>query len=58
MRKLTLDLEVLDVEMFELADPREQARGTVAGAEGVMTVPPYCITFTCGDSRIRPCLEG
>jgi hypothetical protein len=56
MKKLTLDLEALDVESFEPLDARDQARGTVAGAE-VMTVPPYCFTFTCGDSRIRPCLE-
>ena len=56
MKKLTLDLEALAVESFEFSDPRRQARGTVAGAEGVMTVPPYCFTFTCGDSMIRPCL--
>jgi len=55
MKKLTLDLEALDVERFEPSDARHQ-RGTVAGAEGVMTVPPYCFTFTCGDSQIRACL--
>ena len=58
MEKLTLDLEALGVESFEPSDAGRQPRGTVAGAEGVMTVPPYCFTFTCGDSRIRPCLEG
>ena len=57
MKKLTLDLEALDVESFEPSEARQQPRGTVAGAEGVMTVPPYCFTFTCGDSRVRPCLE-
>ena len=57
MKKLTLDLEALDVESFEPSDARWQARGTVAGAEGIMTLPEYCITFTCGDSHIRACLE-
>ena len=56
MEKLTLDLETLAVETFEPLDPRLETRGTVAAAE--MTVPPYCFTFTCGDSRIRACLEG
>ena len=55
MKKLTLDLEALDVDSFEPADSRQMA---VAGAEEGMTVPPYCFTFTCGDSRIRPCLFG
>ena len=57
MKKLTLDLEALDVESFEPADPQLQARGTVAGADAAMTLPEYCITFTCGDSHIRACLE-
>ncbi|HEU0300261.1 MAG TPA: hypothetical protein VFR37_12420 [Longimicrobium sp.] len=52
MKKLTLDLEALDVESFAPADA-SAPRGTVVGA--AMTVPPYCFTFTCGDSQIRPC---
>jgi hypothetical protein len=55
MKKLTLDVEALEVESFEAADTR-LSRGTVMAAEA-MTVPPYCFTFTCGDSRVRPCLE-
>jgi hypothetical protein len=53
MKKLTLDIEALDVESFQTADS-QPPRGTVVGADG-STIPPYCITFTCGDSRIRPC---
>jgi len=53
MKKLTLDLETLNVESFQTADP-PPARGTVLGADG-STIPPYCFTFTCGDSQIRPC---
>ena len=56
MTKLTLDLDALDVETFEPVDSRRQTRGTVLGAEGAMTLPEYCITFTCGDSHIRACM--
>ena len=55
MKKLTLDLDALDVQTFELVDARQQTRGTVVGA-AAMTLPEYCITFTCGDSHIRACL--
>jgi hypothetical protein len=55
MKQLALDLEALDVESFEAVDAGP-AHGTVAGA-AAMTLPEYCITFTCGDSRIRACLE-
>ena len=57
MRKLTLDVETLEVESFR-TDARQPSRGTVLGADGAMTVAPYCVTFTCGDSQIRPCLAG
>jgi len=57
MKKLTLDLDALDVQSFEAVDSRKQARGTVVGADGAMTLPEYCITFTCGDSHIRACLD-
>lgn len=57
MKKLMLDLEALEVESFPTADP-QPARGTVLAAGAVSTLPDMCITFTCGDSRIRPCLEG
>jgi hypothetical protein len=53
MRKLTLDLEALDVESFQTADP-QPPRGTVIGADS-RTLVPYCVTFTCGDSGVRPC---
>jgi hypothetical protein len=53
MNKLTLDVEALEVESFSTAAPHE-SRGTVVGADG-STIPPYCFTFTCGDSQIRPC---
>jgi hypothetical protein len=53
MKKLTLDVEALEVESFRTAD-RPQPGGTVLGADG-STIPPYCFTFTCGDSQIRPC---
>jgi len=56
MTKLTLNLETLNVQSFEPVDARRQARGTVVGAEGAMTLPEYCITFTCGDSHIRACM--
>ena len=53
MKKLTLDVEALEVESFQTATPQPQ-RGTVIAADG-RTLPPYCVTFTCGDSHIRPC---
>lgn len=57
MKKLTLDLEALEVESFRTSDPR-LPRGTVVGADGTATLPPYCVTFTCGDSQLRPCLAA
>lgn len=56
MKKLMLDVEALQVESFPTADASE-ARGTVQGMDGAATVPPYCMTFTCGDSMIRPCRD-
>jgi hypothetical protein len=53
MKKLTLDVDALEVVSFHLGDP-QAPRGTVVGADS--TIPPYCISFTCGDSQIRPCL--
>ncbi|HEX6747632.1 MAG TPA: hypothetical protein VF092_10115 [Longimicrobium sp.] len=58
MKKVTLNLETLNVQTFAPIDPQRENRGTVLGAEGAMTLPEYCITFTCGDSRIRPCFDG
>ncbi|MBW3571600.1 MAG: hypothetical protein KY467_10880 [Gemmatimonadetes bacterium] len=54
MKKLMLDVEALKVESFPTADP-QQARGTVVGADAGKTLPPYCVTFTCGDSVVLPC---
>lgn len=56
MKKVTLDLDTLEVESFQTADP-PPAKGTVLAADG-STLPDMCITFTCGDSHIRACLEG
>lgn len=53
MQKLTLDVEALEVESFSTA-ASHGSRGTVIAADG-STIPPYCFTFTCGDSQIRPC---
>ncbi len=50
-----LDVESLEVETFAVADPRRDARGTVHGADSFYTSPLECVTFTCGDSRVRPC---
>ncbi|MBW3571601.1 MAG: hypothetical protein KY467_10885 [Gemmatimonadetes bacterium] len=54
MKKLILDLDALEVESFRTADP-QPARGTVIGAASTETLPLYCVTFTCGDSEVRPC---
>ena len=53
MNKLKLEVEALEVESFQTAD-QGLPRGTVIAADG-STIPPYCLTFTCGDSHIRPC---
>jgi len=53
MKKLMLAVEALEVESFHTAGP-QPSRGTVVGADG-STLAPYCISFTCGDSHIRPC---
>lgn len=55
MKKLMLDLEALQVESFTTDGARRDGRGTVRAAEATPTLPPYCVTFTCGDSQIRPC---
>jgi hypothetical protein len=57
MKKLMLSLETLEVESFAVNAPRGDSRGTVLAA-GAATLPGYCITFTCGDSAIRPCLNA
>jgi hypothetical protein len=57
MNKLLLDVDALRVESFHTADCRP-ARGTVLGADGGTTIAPYCISFTCGDSQIRPCMDA
>ena len=56
MKKLTLNLEALEVESFRTSGD-QPSHGTVVGADG-STLPPYCVTFTCGDSQIRPCLAA
>ena len=57
MKKLTLDMDSLKVESFQTADA-QASRGTVLAAGAVSTLPDMCITFTCGDSHIRACLEA
>ena len=56
MKKLTLDLDSLKVESFQPADA-QHSRGTVLGAEAFLTSPDNCVTISCGDSKIRACLE-
>ena len=57
MKKLMLNVETLAVESFQTAEA-QPSRGTVVAAEALATLPGWCISFTCGDSHIRPCLEG
>lgn len=54
MKKLTLNLESLAVESFE-ATAQPASRGTVVGAEAVMTGPANCVTISCGNSEQQPC---
>lgn len=54
MKKLALDLESLEVNSFATTDP-QPSRGTVVAADALSTLPPYCVTFSCGDSHFRPC---
>ena len=56
MKKLTLDLDALMVESFQPAEA-QPARGTVLGADAFLTSPANCVTVSCGDSQVRPCLE-
>ncbi len=53
MKKLTLNLDALEVQSFRPAEQR-LARGTVIGAE-FMTSPADCVTVACGNSEVRPC---
>ena len=55
MKKLTLNLETLDVQSFEPVDAPRQTRGTVLGAEPTYTQPACCYTFGCGDSINQAC---
>ena len=43
MKKLTLNLDALKVEQFEVSE-RQDARGTVVGADAFMTSPDNCVT--------------
>jgi hypothetical protein len=54
MKKLTLDLDSLKVEQFEVSE-RQDARGTVVGADAFMTSPENCVTVSCGDSVHQSC---
>ena len=54
MKKLTLNLEALEVESFHAAKP-QASRGTVIGAEAMMTRPGDCVTISCGNSEVQPC---
>ena len=54
MKKLTLNLESLAVESFTAAE-QTAARGTVVGAEAMMTRPGDCVTISCGNSEVQPC---
>lgn len=50
MKKLTLQLEDLDVTAFEVSAAADEPVGTVHGAAAVPTYYSYYINFTC-DSR-------
>lgn len=54
MKKLTLNLESLAVESFAAAE-QPAGRGTVLGAEAMMTGPADCVTISCGNSEVQPC---
>jgi hypothetical protein len=54
MKKLNLDIDALQVEAFEVTDPRGESRGTVLGAEA-FTGPANCVTISCGNSEVQPC---
>jgi hypothetical protein len=54
MKKLTLNLDSLAVESFEAAQ-QPAGRGTVVGAEAVLTGPANCVTVSCGNSEVQPC---
>ena len=47
MKKLTLNLEALQVETFAAAETRH--------GEAFFTGPDNCVTISCGDSVNRPC---
>ncbi|HEX6371323.1 MAG TPA: hypothetical protein VF006_20560 [Longimicrobium sp.] len=55
MRKLTLNLDALKVEQFEVVARGADARGTVVGADAFMTGPDNCVTISCGDSVHQSC---
>ncbi|HEX8904340.1 MAG TPA: hypothetical protein VF771_05830 [Longimicrobiaceae bacterium] len=50
MKKLTLDLESLDVQSFEAVDEQQENGGTVFARSHTDTGPECCYTFGCGDS--------
>ena len=52
MKKLMLELEALAVETFEVAAPREPARGTVKGAEAGTMLLSECLSCA-GSGPIR-----
>ncbi|HET6229619.1 MAG TPA: hypothetical protein VFE05_06015 [Longimicrobiaceae bacterium] len=55
MKKLSLNVEALDVETFETTDALQPARGTVNGQAGTNAYP--CVSYgrTCG---AQPFLGG
>lgn len=55
MTRLILDAEALEVESFSTAVAHPSSGD---GVHGGSTLPDMCISFTCGDSHIRACLEG
>lgn len=57
MKKLTLELDLLEVQSFQTAGA-QSSRGTVVGAAAFLTSPAVCITRGCGDSEVRACREA
>jgi len=53
MKKLTLDLETLNVQSFEAG--RQQNGVAAYEAQPTYTTPECCYTFGCGDSINQSC---
>ncbi len=55
MKKMTLNLETLDVQSFAPDAAGQRALGTVRIGDPTSTTPACCYTFGCGDSINQAC---